>query len=370
MSMSSVILVDAVGATCHRFITRSWPGSGASASTGSWHLSVLLPRVCVWSLRCPWPWPTFDLQHELKWFLLPHLWHFLPNAGHSLYACVVLHLLQGLLVLPLCDLLAPFELPYLSPFFPHLKLSIALMVVSWAIPLFDLWRLKSFMSSHVPWLTEVVLHTLCLLTSFLTGPTSWLQSAWSHEIIARFYVPVFLPPCTGISQLDSLYIDLAYLQTHHHLTWYHCRFYRCGSSKKLTPLGSLQWPEILPLDPAGLPHLLRWVMYSISWNLPYRDSLQLLQTIFPSWCLTLSTQVWSDLSTPQMQVVGHQHSSWTAVVEIWVVHLPLCCNETKNKGLEMNQAMFCCIFTAEMSAKVLKGNLYKYFPFLMQDVYE
>ena len=36
-----------------------------------------------------------------NWFLLPHLWHFLPNAGHSLYACVMLHLLQVLSVLPL-----------------------------------------------------------------------------------------------------------------------------------------------------------------------------------------------------------------------------------------------------------------------------
>ena len=55
---------------------------------GWWHLSGLLPWVCVLSLWHPLSWLTFDLQHELKWFLLPHLWHFLPNAGQSLYACV------------------------------------------------------------------------------------------------------------------------------------------------------------------------------------------------------------------------------------------------------------------------------------------
>ena len=86
---------------------------------GLWHLSVLLPHAGVlplhWSESCPLLYE--DLQHELKWFLKPHLWHFLPNAGQSLNWWVVLHLLHVLLSrvlwpLILCELLvlAPFLL--------------------------------------------------------------------------------------------------------------------------------------------------------------------------------------------------------------------------------------------------------------------
>ena len=105
---------------------------------GRWCLSGLLPQVCVLSLQHPLSWLTFDQQHELKWFLLPHLWHFLPNAGQSLYTCIVLHLLHILLVLPLCKLLTLFEQPFLLPFLLRLKLLIALIVISWAVPPLDL----------------------------------------------------------------------------------------------------------------------------------------------------------------------------------------------------------------------------------------
>ena len=233
---------------------------------GQWHLSGLLPQVCVLSLQCPLSWLTFNLQHELKWFLLPHLWHFLSNAGQSLYACIILHLLHVLLVLclsvlPLCELLASFEWPFLLPFLPCLKLSIALIVVGWAVPPLDLWWLNLSPSSHVPWRTEVVQCMLRLLTISLTGPTSLPQSAWLHEIITRFYVPVFLPPCTDISWVDSLYVDLAYLSTHHHLAWCHCGW--CGSSRRSTLLVYPWWPEKLPQDPSLHWHPLIWAKCSI-----------------------------------------------------------------------------------------------------------
>ena len=61
---------------------------------GRWRLSVLLPRAGVLPLHQSWPWLLLrvDLQQELKWFLKLHLWHFLPNAGQSLYDvhCVAL----------------------------------------------------------------------------------------------------------------------------------------------------------------------------------------------------------------------------------------------------------------------------------------
>ena len=45
------------------------------------------------------------------------------------------------------------------------------------------------------------------------------------------------------------------------------------------------------------------------------------------------------LFTLQMQVAGPLHSSQTWGAEILAVHLPLCCNETEMKGLEMNQIL-------------------------------
>ena len=147
MSMSSMLYRPMLWALC---VTDSLLDHDHDLDLrNQWCLSGLLPWVYVLSLQHPLSWLTFDLQHELKWFLLPHLWHFLPNAGHSLYACFELHLLHILLVLhlsvlPLCELLAPFELPFLLPFLPHLKLSIVLIVVSWTVPPLDLWQLKLF----------------------------------------------------------------------------------------------------------------------------------------------------------------------------------------------------------------------------------
>ena len=143
---------------------------------GWWCLSGLLPWVCVLSLWHPLSLLIFNLQHELKWFLLPHLWHFLPNAGHSLYACVELHLLHvlsmlHLSVLPLCELLAPFQLPFLLPLLPHLKLSIVLIVVGWAIPLLDLWRLKSF---------TVISYSLAYWSSAVYVTSSCRFFDWTH----------------------------------------------------------------------------------------------------------------------------------------------------------------------------------------------
>ena len=84
-----------------------------------------------------------DLQHELKWFLKPHLWHFLPKAGQSLNWCVVLHLLHVLLSRVLWPLVL-YEPLVLVPFLPLcLNVLMASTVVGCATPPFDLWRLKS-----------------------------------------------------------------------------------------------------------------------------------------------------------------------------------------------------------------------------------
>ena len=112
---------------------------------GLWHLSVLLLHAGVLPL-CQSELCLLlheDLQHELKWFLKPRLWHFLPNAGQSLNWWVVLHLLHVLLslVLWLLTLCEPLDL---IPFLPCLKVLIASSVVSCVIPPFDLLWLKSF----------------------------------------------------------------------------------------------------------------------------------------------------------------------------------------------------------------------------------
>ena len=112
---------------------------------GLWCLSVLLPRAGVLLLHQSESCPLLreDLQHELKWFLKPYLWHFLPNAEQSLNWWVVLHLLHILLSqvlwpLVLCEplVLVPF---LLLP----LNILIASTVIGCAIPPFNLWQLKS-----------------------------------------------------------------------------------------------------------------------------------------------------------------------------------------------------------------------------------
>ena len=75
-----------------------------------------------------------DLQCVLKWFLLPHLWHFLPHAGHSLSGWVIPHLPHVLPWLPL----ALWPWPFLC-----LKVLISSMVVAIATP--PLCWLKSLM---------------------------------------------------------------------------------------------------------------------------------------------------------------------------------------------------------------------------------
>ena len=113
---------------------------------GLWCLSVLLPCAGVLPLCQSESCPLLreDLQHELKWFLKLHLWHFLPNAGQSLNWWVVLHLLHVLLSwvlwpLVLCE---PLVLVLFLPL--HLNVLIASTVIGCAIPPFDLWQLKSF----------------------------------------------------------------------------------------------------------------------------------------------------------------------------------------------------------------------------------
>ena len=208
---------------CHSFITRSWPwpwpGSGASASTGS-VMSLCTPAAwgCVLSLWCPWPWPTFDLQHELKWFLLPHLWHILPNAGHSLYVCVMLHLLQVSLMLPLCELLAPFELLFLPPFFLHVWMSwFAFIVVSWAIPLFDLWQFKYFTiisCSLVYWSSTVYITSSHLFFDWTHLFTLKCLVKWNNNSVlcTSFSASVYWHFLTRF----FIHADLAYLLTCHH----------------------------------------------------------------------------------------------------------------------------------------------------------
>ena len=236
---------------------------------GWWHLSVLLPWTGVLPLWHPWPWLLLwvDLQQELKWFLKPHLWHFLPNAGQSLYECVMLHLLQVLLSL----LLGPLTLCELSfpvPYLLHLKVLIASMVIGCAIPQFDLWRLKSFTiisCSLVYWSRAWYVTSSC---SFSISPTSWLWSVWSHEITILFYIPVYHLPCTGIFWLYSWFAYQVGRLTHCLLVLYCCISHLCGSSRRSRLQGCLLWPWKLLQGPFGPPHHWRWVVYSISWTLP------------------------------------------------------------------------------------------------------
>ena len=97
---------------------------------GLWHLSVLLLHAGVLPLRQSESCPLLrdDLQHELKWFLKPHLWHFLPKAGQSLNWCVVLHLLHILLSWVLWPLVL-YEPLVLVPFLP-LRLNVLMAVHS------------------------------------------------------------------------------------------------------------------------------------------------------------------------------------------------------------------------------------------------
>ena len=107
-----------------------------------------------------------DLQHVLKWFLFPHLWHFLPHAGHSLGGWDVPHLLHVLPWLPL--VLWPW--PFLC-----LKVLISSMVVAVATPLLDLCWLKSLMVASCCLACAVAVCWMWLFCSVLSAiwPTSW-----------------------------------------------------------------------------------------------------------------------------------------------------------------------------------------------------
>ena len=104
-----------------------------------------------------------DLHHVLKWFLLPHLWHFLPLTGYSLGRWDVPHLPH---ILPL----ALWPWPFLC-----LKVLISLIVVAIATPPLNLCHWKSLTVASCclaccSSLSKVAVSfsAICDLTHFLT----------------------------------------------------------------------------------------------------------------------------------------------------------------------------------------------------------
>ena len=92
------------------------------------------PLDVLWDFLSP-PLDCLDLHWVLKWFLLPHLWHFLPHAGHSLGGWDIPHLPH---ILPLLLALAYWPWPFLC-----LKVLILLIVVDITTPPLDLCHWKS-----------------------------------------------------------------------------------------------------------------------------------------------------------------------------------------------------------------------------------
>ena len=140
----------------------------------------LHPLDVLWDFLFPEP-VCLDLQHELKWFLLPHLWHFLPHTGHSLGRWDILHLPH---VLPWLSL-ALWPWPWPWPFL-WWKVLIWSMVVAIATPPLDLCWLKSLMVAScclACWssLSNVTLLfcAVCDLTHFLTSKCfiAWKSSS-------------------------------------------------------------------------------------------------------------------------------------------------------------------------------------------------
>ena len=115
-------------------------------------------------------------------FLCPHLWHFLPNAGHSLSGCNVLHLLHALPELPFALWLLPV-LPFL-----YLKVLISSTVDAITVPPLDLCLLKSFtviLCSFVCWRSDSYVTSSLFffdLTHFLTSKclVTWKSNSVLH----------------------------------------------------------------------------------------------------------------------------------------------------------------------------------------------
>ena len=123
-----------------------------------------------------------DLHCILKWFLFPHLWHFLPQAGHSLGGWDVPHLPH---ILPLLLVLALARDPW--PFL--VKVLISLIVVDIATPPLDLCQWKSLMVASCCFaccnsLLKVTFsfRAVCNLTHFLTSKcfVTWNSSSSRH----------------------------------------------------------------------------------------------------------------------------------------------------------------------------------------------
>ena len=110
------------------------------------------------------------------------------------------------------------------------------------------------------WSSVVYITSSCLFFDQTHFFTSKCLVAWNNN---SFLHTSFLPLCTDISQLDSLYVDLAYLLTCCHLAWHCCTFHWYGSSRRSTLLAYLRWPEKLPLDPSLHWHPLIWAKCSI-----------------------------------------------------------------------------------------------------------
>ena len=88
--------------------------------------------LCLGNILCPW-----ILQHILKWFLFPHLKHFLPHAGYSLGGWDVLHLLHVLPGPPLKLDLWPLPFLYLKELISYYNLLLLqfhhLICVGWSL---------------------------------------------------------------------------------------------------------------------------------------------------------------------------------------------------------------------------------------------
>ena len=194
---------------------------------GQWCISLCSCHKQVFYLSSwSWPWPLLRviLQQELKWYLKLHLWHFLPNAGQSLYECVVLHLLHILLLLVTQTTHSMWAagsgafLTQVWKFWSHL------FSVSCVIPPFDLWWFKSFTiilcslaywsrawyltSSHlffdlihfftlkclVTWNRSSVLHTSFSSVMYWHLSTRFLicWSSWSVDSLSPCFISLYI----------------------------------------------------------------------------------------------------------------------------------------------------------------------------------